>query len=133
MDRMEQNHEQVTRDLASLTGTVTRVELNQTHADELNKVRFASLDRSVEGVSGKLDAFMSRIEGIITGEIQLPMAREYDERRKDLAAWRDGVDGRLDGHDKFETQARLLGRLAIVLLTTNVISVVVAAIAFVRG
>lgn len=86
MDALERNH-------GDLSLTVARVEQNQKHAEELNKLRFDALEASVRSLGSQLSEFMKRIEGIITGEIQLPAQRdllqEYRDRNK-------RVDARLD-------------------------------------
>lgn len=96
MDRLEQNHEALARDVTTLSATVARVELNQTHASELNKLRFDSLDTSITGVAGNLTSFMARINSIIMGETKLPQAVQGEELVADYRKWRAQVDQRLD-------------------------------------
>jgi transcriptional regulator with XRE-family HTH domain len=140
MDRMEQKHEDLAREVGVLSSTVARVEQNQTHAAELNKLRFDSLDTGIGSVKDTLDRFMGRVEGIITGEIQTAQTKtgqemvadyvkwrkETDERlsRTSTPEWRDEVEKRLDSFDKFETQGRLLGRITVILLGGNAIAII---------
>lgn len=133
MDRMEQNHERLSRDVSNLTGTVARVELNQTHAEKLSEVRFGALDQSVALIGSKLDNFMSRVEGIITGEISTAQMKQGEAIMVDYQQWRSRVEDRLDSHDKFEIQARFLARLGVLILTTNVVSLLVAVVAFLKS
>jgi hypothetical protein len=132
MDRMEEKHDDLAREVQGLTATVARVELNQTHAAELNTLRFSALDTAVGGIGGKLDNFINRIEGIVSGEIVTAQSKSGAEMVEDYRTWRSGVEDRLDRHDKFETQGRLLGRIAVLLVTSNLIAFVAAIAAFVR-
>jgi len=132
MDRMEEKHDDLAREVQGLTATVARVELNQTHAAELNGLRFSALDTAVGTLTGNLAAFMSRIEGIISGEIVTAQSKTGAEMVEDYRKWRDEVEDRLNAHDKFETQGRLLGRIAVLLVTSNLIAFVAAIAAFVR-
>lgn len=132
MDRMEEKHDDLAREVQGLTATVARVELNQKHAEELNTLRFTALDTALGSLSGKLDAFMGRVEGIVSGEIETAQSRTGAELVDDYRKWRDEVDDRLDTHDKFETQGRLLGRIAVLLVTSNLIAFVAAIAAVVR-
>jgi hypothetical protein len=132
MDRMEEKHDDLASEVRGLTATVARVELNQGHAEEVNRLRFGALDTAINGVGTKLEAFMGRIEGIITGEIQTAQSKTGTEMVEDYRKWRTDVEQRLDNHDKFETQGRLLGRIAVLLVTSNVIAIVAAIAAIVR-
>lgn len=133
MDRLEQNHEGLARQVTGLEGTVARVELNQLHAEKLNEMRFAALGTAVQTVEGrvsavdtKLDAFMARIESIISGETQLPQARQGEKLVADYLAWREKTDGRLDAQDVRNGQIGLLAKLGVLLVTSNVIAIIVA-------
>ena len=132
MDRMEEKHDDLAREVQGLTATVARVELNQKHAEELNTLRFTALDTAISSVSGKLDGFMARVEGIVSGEIETAQSRTGAGLVEDYREWRAEVDGRLDKYEKFETQGRLLGRIAVLLVTSNVIAFVAAFAAIVR-
>lgn len=120
MDRIEEAH-------ASLATTVARVELNQQHAEELNKLRFSALDAAVGNVAGKLDSFMARVEGIITGEVETNQTRQGRALVEDYTQWRETVEARLDSADTLATQVRLLGRMAVLLPVGSIISAAVAA------
>lgn len=96
MDNMEENHRVLSKEVGQLTGTVGRVELNQKHAEELTKLRFDSLDTSITSQSGKLDAFIQRIEGIITGEVQTAQGKQGVELVADYQKWRATVEERFD-------------------------------------
>lgn len=132
MDRLEQNHEALVGQVVSLAGTVARVELNQQHAEELNKLRFGALDQAVGSIAEKLDTFMARVEGVITGEVQTAQSRRGQELVADYQQWRAGVEDRLDKHDRFETQGRLLGRIAVLMVTSNLIAIIAAVAAFMK-
>lgn len=129
MDRMEQNHEQLAREVSGLTGTVARVELNQKHAEELNKLRFDSLETGVGQANTKLDNFMARIEGLISGEVSTAQSRAGQELVEDYKKWRLTVENRLDGAESFQSQGRLVGRVIVLLLGTGWIGTVVTVIA----
>jgi hypothetical protein len=96
MDRMEQNHESLSREFTLLAGTVSRMEQNQVHAEELNKLRFNSLDTSVHGVSVDLKGFMARIEGMISGEIETAQGRQGRELVDDYRRWREEISEQVD-------------------------------------
>lgn len=132
VDRLEGNLADLSKEVAGLTSTVARVEQNQVHAEELNKLRFSSLDTAVTNVAGKLDAFMARVESIITGEVQLPQAKAWETRQAEEERWREKVDERLDGHDTFETQGRLIGRLVVLLVGANAAAIIAAIYAIVK-
>lgn len=100
MDRLEQNHELLARDVTTLSATVARVELNQTHAADLNKLRFDALDVGLGTLKSTLDAFMARINGVVSGEIKLPQAVQGEQLVADYLAWRKVVDGRLEDGER---------------------------------
>lgn len=99
MDRMEENHAVLAKEVGTLTGTVARVELNQRHAEELTKLRFDAIDTSLGTVTGKLDSFVTRIEGIITGEITTAQSKQGAEIMADYQKWRASVEERFDRTD----------------------------------
>lgn len=147
MDRMEQNHEQLAKEVAGLAGTISRVEINQKHAEELNVLRFTALDTAVKSVEatlgtavrsleGTLGRFMDRINSIITGETRLP---QNDALMQDYRDWRADVDEKLEASQaKLEEQAvlngqvRLLGRLAVLLVSGNVLAIIAAVAAVLK-
>lgn len=102
MDRMETAHELLAKEVGGLSTTIARVEQNQTHAEELNKMRFDAFTNGLMQVEGKLDrynnkmtAFIERIEGMLTGEVETQQAREAREVLVDYRAWRARVDEQL--------------------------------------
>jgi hypothetical protein len=100
MDRLERNHEDLAastaREFAQLSGTISRVEQNQTHAEELNKLRFGALDTAVSTLSADLKGFMSRIESLISGETETAAARQGRELVEDYKSWRREITMQVD-------------------------------------
>ena len=133
---MEQRQDSTETEVRTLAATVARVEQNQLHASELNKLRFDSLDVGLGTVKATLDRFMGRIEGIITGEVRLPanekLMKDYEDREEKRDTWQAAVDIRLDKHDTFETQGRLLARIGVLLVTSNVIAIIAAVAAMMK-
>lgn len=124
LDRVEQRVDGLEREVASLSGTVGRVEQNQQHQSELNKLRFDSLDTSINGVAATLDRFMVRINGIVSGEIRLPQTEQGEALVKDYQDWRKDVDRDREAQAILAGQLRLLGRIAIVLATSQVFVII---------
>lgn len=129
MDRQERNHAALAKDVASLAGTVERVALNQQHSDELTKLRFDSLDTGLGTLKDTLDRFMGRINALITGEVRMPQA---EQMVNEYLAWRASVDKALDDQAVMNGQVRLLGKLAVLLITSNIASIAVAIFALVE-
>jgi phage shock protein PspC (stress-responsive transcriptional regulator) len=92
MDRMEQKHEELAKEVTALTATVGRVEQNQAHATELNKLRFDALDMGVKSLAGQLTDFIKRIDGMVSGEIETAQSRQGRELVDDYRKWREEVD-----------------------------------------
>lgn len=132
MERVERNHEALARDVNALAGTVQRVELNQKHAEELTKLRFDALDNGIRTVDKTLERFMDRINAIVSGEVKLPQAEQGEKLVADYLGWRDTVEKRLDSGAVFEAQGKLIGRIAMILLTSNVIAIVSAVLAVIH-
>ena len=126
MDRIEGKYEDLAKQVAGLTSTVERVELNQQHAEELNKLRFGSLEQGMGTIAGKLDNFMARIEGMIDGTVQTTQTREAQERVRDYEEWRSQVDA-----DR--ARLHLLGRLAVLLVSSNLLAIGAAIYAVTNG
>lgn len=118
MDALERNHN-------TLAGTVQLIEANQRHAEELNKMRFESLETAVKGVGTDLKGFMLRIEGMISGEVETVQSREGRALVADYKKWREKVDTTLD-------QVRLMGRLGVLLVTSNLLAIAAAIYAIAR-
>src|SRR5689334_18000737 len=114
MDALEANHKALTNEVSSLAGTVARVELNQQHAEELNKLRFTSLDTAVSTLSSDLKGFMARIEGMISGEVDTQQSRQGRELVADYQKWRGEVDDALEKQAVLTGRLDLLGRLAVI-------------------
>lgn len=124
MDRMEQRHEELAKEFSSLASTVGRIELNQSHQTELNKLRFDALDKSMTDLDATLSTFMARINAIITGEVKLPQTASGEQLIADYREWRENTDRRLDAQDVLVGQMKLLGRLAAVLVGSNALAVI---------
>ena len=92
MDHMERKHEELAKEVAALTATVGRVEQNQAHATELNKLRFDALDMGVKSLAGQLTDFIKRIDGMISGEVETAQSRQGQALVADYQKWRDEVD-----------------------------------------
>ena len=133
MDRLEANHESLTREVSSLAGTIARVEQNQNHAEELNKLRFTSLDTAVGSLTADLKGFMARIESLISGEADTAQTREGRERYADYTKWRGEVDDALEKQAVLTGRLDLLGRLAVIVISTNVLAIAAAIYAVVNG
>jgi hypothetical protein len=95
MDRMESRHEDLAKEVATLTVTTGQIVLNQKHAEDLNELRFKSLDSAVGLLATDLKGFMTRIDGIITGETETIQARQGRELVADYMTWRKATDQRL--------------------------------------
>ncbi len=132
MDRMEQKHEELAKEVTALTATVGRVEQNQTHVAELNRLRFDALDTGQKSLAAQLTDFIRRVEGMISGEVETTQARQGRELVTDYQHWRATVEDRLDSHDTFETQGRLLGRITLVLIGGNAIAIIAAIAAIAK-
>lgn len=130
MDRMERRQEQADTKVTDLGTVVARVEANQAHAIELNQLRFNALDNGMKAVSSEVAlmrtdfaGFVNRVNALISGEASTTQGRKMLEEYEDFK--RD-TERRLAKHDTFETQGRLLGRIAVILVSTQVVSIVVA-------
>lgn len=132
MDRIEQRQDSIEQEVRSLATTVGRVEQNQVHATELNKLRFDALDAGIKAVSATLSDFMRRIEGVITGEIETQQSRTGRELVADYQTWRKGVDEALDQQAVLNGQVRLLGRLAVLLASSQVLAIAAAIYALLK-
>jgi ATP phosphoribosyltransferase regulatory subunit HisZ len=111
--------------VASLTGTVARVEQNQTHQAELNKLRFDALDTGLNALRADLTGFMKRIDGMIDGTIETTQTREGRAMVEDYRRWRDGVD-------EFITTTRTIGNVTRILVGGQALTIIVAIAALVK-
>lgn len=126
MDKIEARHETLETEVRNLTVTVGRVETNQAHAEELNKLRFDSQKTSLDTLGAKLDQFIARIDGIISGEVQTAQTRQGQELLAEWTEWRKETSEKLSQHDEFQTQGKLLGRIVAFIGIGNVIAIVAA-------
>lgn len=126
MDRMEQRQDSIETEVRTLAATVSRVELNQQHGTELAKLRFDALDNGMRAGFSELNSFQSRIEGMLDGTIQTAQQRQGAEMVADYLVWRKNVDA-------FMTQGRFLGRIVVLLVSTNLLAFVVAIGAVVQS
>lgn len=127
---MEARQDEQAKQIGSLAATIDRVEENQRHAEELNKLRFAALDTSVSTLTADLKGFMSRIESLITGETQTTQQRQLFEEHN---RWRASVEERLEESGELSTQVRLLGRVAVFVTGGSLIGVLAAVVALYRA
>ena len=125
MDRIEGRHETLESEVRALTATVSRLEQNQVHSLELNKLRFDALDTGIRANGNQLTEFIRRVEGLISGEVQTEQTRQGREMVEDYQRWRRDVDG---------DRARLsrLGRLAIIALGGNALAIAAAVYAAIK-
>lgn len=99
MDRIESRQDTMETKVDSLAATVARVETNQTHATELNKLRFDALDSGLRVVKEDLRGFMGRIEGIIAGDVETNQTRQGQALVADYRKWRSEVDAFIDAQN----------------------------------
>ena len=112
MDRMEAKHEDLAKEVASLSSVVARVEQNQSHATELSKLRFDALDAGLHAVSENLVQFQKRIEGILTGEVRTAQQAQGEAIVADYQKWRTSVDAFID--EQTIRNARQAGAVATI-------------------
>ncbi len=96
LDRIEQRQDDMERAIHALESTVGRVEQNQAHAEELNRLRFNSLDTAVLTLSTDLKGFMARIEAMISGEVETSATRQGRQLVEDYKAWRREISMQVD-------------------------------------
>ena len=113
---MESRQDSIEQEVRTLAATVARVEQNQEHATELNKLRFDALDTGLKSLSGQLTDFIKRIDGMISGEVETTQAREGRALVADYQRWRDEVDA-----DR--AKLALLGRLAVIAIGGNALAI----------
>ncbi len=122
MDRMESAHESLAKEVGGLTTTIARVEMNQTHAEELGKLRYDSLVDSVNQIKSKMDLFIDRIEKVMSGEATTPQGRAGEKMVEDYLKWRADVDSDREDTETLKTQLRFLSRLVVVLTGGSVVT-----------
>ena len=101
MDRMELRQDNAENRLTELTASVTRIELNQSHATELSKLRFDSLDTGLNALKLQVSDFSKRFEGIMSGDIETPQLRQQRDLLANWSQWRHEVD---ELHDAREVE-----------------------------
>jgi predicted transcriptional regulator len=136
MDRMEQRQDDQAREMTTLAGAVARVEDNVKHQAELNKLRFDSLDTATVTIRETLERFMGRINAIISGEVRLPtseaLLKDWSEWREEVEKRQAASEDRLAEQAVLNGQVRLLGRIAVLLVTSNVIAIFAGIAAFLK-
>ena len=133
---METKHEELAREVAVQGQTLARVELNQKHAEDMNKVQFGALDTGLKLVNSTLDAFIKRIDGIISGEIETAQTRQGTQMVADYMKWRGEISKAVDDikDEQAIAKARTSGRVDILswgkvgLLTLAPIAAVIVSI-----
>lgn len=140
MDRQEERHEDLAKEVAGLTATMGQVVQNQKHAEELNELRFkaqntavSQLDTHITDVAHDLKGFMLRIDGIISGEVETVQTRQGQAIIADFMSWRKGVDSRVDVlEDAAERRGGVMDALrggkGLVLMLCAIFSPIVAAV-----
>lgn len=138
MDRMERRQDSTDVKVTDLAGVVARVEVNQNHAIELNQLRFTALDnglralasdvsQKLQGLTDELSGFMKRINGLVSGEQTTAqgqrMLAEYEKFKGDTEEF-------INAQSVLNGQVKLLGRLAVILVGSNVLGLLVAVVAF---
>ncbi len=84
--------ERLEAEVSTLTVTVARIEQNQAHATELNKLRFDALDMGLKSLGGQLTDFIKRIDGMISGEVETAQTRQGAALVADYQKWRGEVE-----------------------------------------
>lgn len=97
MERLEEKYDGIAGAVGKLEGAVAVIQHEQESAAQLAKERHGNLEARLTTVSAQLTGFMARIEGLLTGEVQMPQQREALARWE---KWRDGTDTRLDAIEK---------------------------------
>lgn len=131
MEKIEGRYEELAGQVTSLASTVARVEQNQEHATELNKLRFDSLDSGLKLLQTDLKGFMARIEGVITGEISTAQTRAGQELVADYQKWRAEVDEDRDAQAIRNGRMDLIGRLAVLLTIGGGVTTLCSVVALV--
>lgn len=136
MDRQDERSDALESEVRTMGLALSRVEQNQQHQAQLAEYQFKGLDSSVKTLTSTQEAFIKRIEGIITGEVQTQQSRQGQAIVEDFIQWRKGVDARLDGFDDREERrtgvmSALSGAKGIILMICAIASPIVAAAAII--
>ena len=124
LSRLEAKYDDLAKQVEGAVHTIARVEDNQKHAEELNKLRFGALDTAVSTLTTDLKGFMGRIEGIISGDVQTAQSRQGAELVADYQRWRAATDTRLDAQDVRNGQLNLIGKVVWGLVGGNIVAIV---------
>jgi hypothetical protein len=137
MDRLETAHEALVVQVSGLSTTIARVEQNQTHSEELEKLRWDALnlslnqmDARVQRQTERLTAFIERIDKILSGEI---ITARSSEMLAEYKEWHDSVEERFGEANTLAVQVKLLGRLAMLLVGGSIITTTVAVYVAMTG
>jgi hypothetical protein len=133
---------------ADLSRRMDGLEMRQAHAEELNKLRFGSLEASVASLASDLKLFMVRIEAVLSGELDTNATRQTRNERAEWQDWRRAVDSDrtriaavdLDQVEKdreafavLQGQLNQLGRIALILVGGNALAIVAAVYAIIQS
>lgn len=102
MDRMENRHEDLALQVRTVAADIASVKLQAEHVEKLNELRFTSLDKGIHAVESKVDAFIARIEGLISGDVQTPQGKLMMDQYKQFVS------------DTQSTQQRLVERIEVI-------------------
>ena len=125
IDRIEARLDAQEVEFRSMSAAVARLSQNQDHATELSKLRFDALETGMRGIGSQLAEFIKRVEGMVTGEVQTEQMRQGQALVTDYRKWRDEVD-------EDRAKLALLGRLAVLLVSSNVLAIAAAIYALVK-
>jgi uncharacterized protein YukE len=140
IDRLETLHESLAKEVGGLSTTIARVELNQSHAEELHKLRYDSTAQALSQLEGevkqggdRLASFIDRMEKIMSGETATQQGRAGQQLVEDYQSWRKTVEDRFDAAETLAVQVRLLGRLGMLLVGGSVVTTALAVYAALNG
>lgn len=123
LSRLETKYDELIR-------TVDRVEQSQTHANELNKLRFDGLELGQKGIAAQMGAFISRIDALISGETEMPRQRDL---MADWARWRAEVDQDREGQAVRNGRIDLVGKVVWALVGGNIVAITAAILFIATG
>jgi hypothetical protein len=103
-----------------LVQTVARVELNQKHAEELNRLRFDALDLNQKTLTTQVSEFIKRIDGLISGETEMPRQRDL---MADWVKWRGEVEADREAQAVRNGRIDLVAKVVYGLVGGNVVAI----------
>lgn len=118
MDRIEGRQDDMEKAMRSLEGIVGRVEQNQKNADKVSEMQFKTLDTGLASMRSAFDQFTLRINGLISGEIQLP---QQVDLMADWKAWRKDKDEEAEAQAVLNGQVRFFGNLVKIVIGGNAV------------